>query len=34
MTLKAWVKEQTERGNQFPMDLFGAYIGQKAIIKS
>ncbi len=34
MTLKAWVKEQTERGNEFPMDLFGAYIGQKAIIKS
>ena len=26
MTLKAWVKEQTERGNEFPMDLFGAYI--------
>jgi len=34
MTLKAWVKEQVERGNAFPMELFGAYIGQKAIIKS
>ena len=34
MTLKAWVKEQVERGNEFPSDLFGAYIGQKAIIKS
>jgi hypothetical protein len=34
MTLKAWVKEQTERGNEFPSELFGAYIGQKAIIKS
>jgi|TARA_R110000851_G_scaffold60763_3_gene139926 hypothetical protein len=34
MTLKAWVKEQVERGNEFPTELFGAYIGQKAIIKS
>ena len=34
MTLKAWVKEQIERGNEFPTELFGAYIGQKAIIKS
>tara|TARA_R110000868_G_scaffold287600_2_gene547956 strand:- start:620 stop:1195 length:576 start_codon:yes stop_codon:yes gene_type:complete len=34
MTLKAWVKEQVERGNEFPTDLFGVYIGQKAIIKS
>jgi len=34
MTLKAWVKEQVERGNEFPSELFGAYIGQKAIIKS
>jgi hypothetical protein len=28
------VKEQVERGNEFPMELFGAYIGQRAIIKS
>jgi hypothetical protein len=34
MTLKAWVKEQVERGNEFPSDLFGVYIGQKATIKS
>jgi len=34
MTLKAWVKEQVERGNEFPTELFGAYIGQKATIKS
>jgi hypothetical protein len=34
MTLKAWVKEMVERGNEFPSELFGAYIGQKAIIKS
>ena len=34
MTLKAWVKEQVERGNAFPADLFGAYIGQKVTIKS
>ena len=34
MTLKAWVKEQVERGNEFPTELFGAYMGQKAIIKS
>jgi len=34
MTLKAWVREQVERGNTFPVDLFGAYIGQKAIIKT
>jgi 16S rRNA C1402 N4-methylase RsmH len=32
-TLRAWVKEQTEDGNAFPMELFGAYIGQRAIIK-
>jgi len=34
MTLKAWVREQVERGNEFPMDLFGVFIGQKATIKS
>ncbi len=34
MTLKAWAKEQVERGNQFPTDLFGVFIGQKATIKS
>lgn len=34
MTLKAWAREQVERGNEFPMDLFGVYVGQKATIKS
>jgi len=33
-TLKAWVREQVERGNEFPTTLFGAYVGQKATIKS
>jgi|TARA_R100001460_G_scaffold22136_3_gene45028 hypothetical protein len=32
-TLRAWVKEQTEEGKPFPMELFGAYIGQRAVIK-
>ena len=34
MTLKAWVKEQVERGAELPMELFGVYIGQKATIKT
>jgi len=34
MTLKAWVREQVERGNEIPQDLFGAFIGQKAVIKT
>ena len=33
-TLKAWVKERVERGEEFPMELFGAYIGKRATIKS
>lgn len=33
-TLKAWAKEQVERGNAIPADLFGLFIGQKAVIKS
>tara|TARA_R100000742_G_C4279072_1_gene102840 strand:- start:2298 stop:2867 length:570 start_codon:yes stop_codon:yes gene_type:complete len=32
-TLKAWVKERMEAGEEFPMELFGAFIGQRAIIK-
>ena len=32
-TLKAWVKERVENGDEFPMDLFGAYIGQRAHIR-
>ena len=33
-TLKAWVRERVERGEEFPMELFGAFIGKKAVIKS
>ena len=32
-TLRAFVKERIEKGDAFPMELFGAYIGQRAIIK-
>ena len=31
--LRSWVKEQVEEGAEFPMELFGAFIGQRAIIK-
>ena len=33
-TLKAWVREQVERGSEFPTELFGVYVGHKATIKS
>jgi len=33
-TLKAWVREQVERGSEFPTELFGVFVGQKATIKS
>jgi hypothetical protein len=33
-TLKAFVKESVEAGVDFPMELFGAYIGQRAILKT
>jgi hypothetical protein len=33
MTLKAFVKEQVERGSEIPTDLFGIYIGEKAKIR-
>lgn len=32
-TLKAWVKERVEQGEEFPMELFGAFVGQRATIK-
>jgi len=32
-TLRAFVKERCEAGDEFPMELFGAYIGQRAVIK-
>lgn len=31
-TLKAWVKERVQNGDEFPMELFGAYVGQRATI--
>jgi hypothetical protein len=30
--LKAFIKERVEQGDEFPMELFGAFIGQKATI--
>ena len=32
-TLRAFVRERVEAGDEFPMDLFGAYVGQRAVIK-
>ena len=32
-TLKAFVRERVETGDEFPMELFGAYVGQRATIK-
>ena len=32
-TLKAFVKEMVEGGQDFPEELFGAYVGHKATIK-
>jgi hypothetical protein len=33
MTLKAFAKDQIERGNPFPSDTFGLFIGERATIK-
>ena len=33
-TLKAWVKERIEKGQPVDSELFGVFIGQKAVIKS
>ena len=33
-TLRAFVREQHEAGRQLPMDLLGAYVGQKTTIKN
>jgi len=33
-TLKAWVKERIEKGQPVDSELFGVFVGQKAIIKS
>lgn len=32
-SLKAFIREQTEKGNDLPHDLLGIYVGQKATIK-
>jgi len=32
-TLRAFVKERCENGDEFPMELFGAFVGQRATIK-
>lgn len=32
-TLKAFIKEQVEKGSEIPSDLFGIFIGKKAVIK-
>lgn len=32
-TLKVWVREQVEAGTPIPLELFGAYFGQKSTIK-
>lgn len=32
-TLRAFVKERVEAGEEFPMELFGAWVGQRALIK-
>ena len=32
MTLKAFVREQVEQGNDLPHDLFNVFIGEKATI--
>ena len=31
-TLRAFVKERVEAGDEFPMELFGAWVGQRATI--
>ncbi len=33
MTLKAWLREKVEAGHAIPLDLFGAFISQRASIK-
>ena len=32
-TLRAFVKERCEAGDEFPVELFGAWVGQRAVIK-
>jgi hypothetical protein len=32
-TLRAFIRERVEEGDEFPMELFGAWVGQRAFIK-
>ena len=32
MSLRGFVKDRVENGDEFPMELFGAYVGQRAVI--
>jgi len=32
-TMRAFVKERVENGDEFPMELFGAWVGSRAVIK-
>ena len=32
-TLKAWVRERIEKGQEIDMELFGVYVGQRAVVK-
>jgi hypothetical protein len=32
-TLRAFIRERVEEGDDFPMELFGAWVGQRAVIK-
>lgn len=32
-TLKAWVRERIENGQKIDMELFGVYVGQRAVVK-
>jgi len=32
-TLKAWAKERVESGDNIPDDLFGVYVGRRAVLK-
>ena len=33
MTLKGWIRSMSEEGEEFPLDLFGAFIGRTTKIK-
>ena len=33
MTLKGWVREMLQKGDEVPRELFGVFVGQKAVFK-